>query len=225
VDGIAAIENRIATIQSSLAALRAQPVTSASSTARIGTTSSYTTSTSASAGDFASALATEVAHTTSTTTVAGTTSTAPVAGTTSTAPVAGYSGVQLDNARAVIAAGQRMGLSLRDQTIGVMTAMGESSLKVLDHGDKAGPDSRGLFQQRDNGAWGTLAQRMDPTASATSFFTALARVSGRDGMTPTQVAHTVQRNADPNHYTKYWDKAVAVVSSLTGATAGQITGR
>jgi hypothetical protein len=222
VDGIAAIESRIATIQSSLAALRPQPVTSSSATARTGATSSSSaaTTSSSTAAEFASALATEVAHTTSTApTVAGTSS------TTTTAPVAGYSGAQLDNAWAILAAGQRMGLSLRDQTIGVMTAMGESSLKVLDHGDKAGPDSRGLFQQRDNGAWGTLAQRMDPTASATSFFTALTRVSGRDGMTPTQVAHTVQRNADPNHYTKYWDEAVAVVSSLTGATAGQITGR
>ena len=118
-----------------------------------------------------------------------------------------------------------MGLSLRDQTIGVMTAMGESSLEVLDHGDTVGPDSRGLFQQRDNGAWGTLAQRMDPAASATSFFTALLRVGGRDAMAPTQVAHTVQRNADPQHYAKHWDNAVAVVSRLTGATAAQINGR
>jgi hypothetical protein len=215
VDGIAAIESRIAAIQGTLAALRPQQVVASSAAVRAGTTtsSSGTSATSSSAAQFASALATEVAHTAAATPI------------TSTGPVAGYSGVQLDNAKAIIGAGQRMGLSLRDQTIGVMTAMGESSLKVLDYGDKAGPDSRGLFQQRDNGAWGTLAQRMDPAASATSFFTALARVSGRDGMAPTQVAHTVQRNADPNHYTKYWDKAVAVVAGLTGASAAQITGR
>jgi hypothetical protein len=209
VDGIASIESRIASIQSTLAALRPQPVAASSATTRAGATTSSGVA-SSSASQFATALATEVASTTS---------------TTPTGAVAGYSGVQLDNAKAIIGAGQRMGLSLRDQAIGVMTAMGESSLKVVDHGDKAGPDSRGLFQQRDNGAWGTLAQRMDPTASATSFFTALGRVSGRDGMSPTQVAHAVQRNADPNHYTKYWDKAVAVVSSITGASAAQITGR
>ena len=45
-----------------------------------------------------------------------------------------------------------MVLSLRDQAIGVMTAMGEYSLQVLEYGDAAGPDSRGLFQQRANGA-------------------------------------------------------------------------
>jgi hypothetical protein len=208
VDGIAAIESRIGMIQSSIAALR--PQATAASATTTTSRSATASATSSSASQFASALATEVSSTTS---------------TTPTAPVAGYSGVQLDNARAIVGAGQRMGLSLRDQTIGVMTAMGESSLKALDYGDTAGPDSRGLFQQRDNGAWGTLAQRMDPAASATSFFTALQRVGGRDGMSPTQVAHTVQRNADPNHYAKYWDDAVAVVSRVTGATAAQITGR
>ncbi|WP_186816353.1 hypothetical protein [Cellulomonas aerilata] len=212
MDGIAGIENRIAMIQTSLAALRPQPtVTSVASTRAPGDAA-----TPSSATRFATALATEVSRTASTTAISS---------AAASAPVGGYSGVQLDNARAIVNAAQTMGLSSRDQAIGVMTAMGESSLQVLDHGDKAGPDSRGLFQQRDNGAWGTLAQRMDPAASATSFFTALDRVGGRDGMSPTQVAHTVQRNADPNHYAKHWDDAVAVVSRLTGATAAQITGR
>ncbi|QGQ18835.1 hypothetical protein GC089_05745 [Cellulomonas sp. JZ18] len=134
----------------------------------------------------------------------------------------GLTAEQVGNARAVVAAGAATGLSLRDQAIGVMTAMGESSLRVLDRGDAAGPDSRGLFQQRDNGAWGTYAERMDPTASATSFFRALARVGGRDAMAPTLVAHAVQRNADPQHYAKYWDQAVAVVARLTGATRAQV---
>ncbi|MEJ5913173.1 M23 family metallopeptidase [Pseudokineococcus sp. 1T1Z-3] len=138
-----------------------------------------------------------------------------------TGEVAGYSGEQLDNAAAIINAGAAMGLSQRDQTIGVMTAMGESGLRVLDYGDVAGPDSRGLFQQRDNGAWGSLADRMDPTRSATSFFRVLADVNGRDQMAPTRVANRVQRNADPDHYTRWWDPAVAVVAAL--ATANNAT--
>jgi len=137
----------------------------------------------------------------------------------SSAAVAGYSGDQVANAAAIVDAGRAMGLSERDVTIGVMTAMGESSLKVVDHGDAAGPDSRGLFQQRDNGAWGTYAERMDPTASATNFFNALAQIDGRDAMTPTAVAHAVQRNADPNHYQKYWAPAVEVVKTLTASQA------
>jgi murein DD-endopeptidase MepM/ murein hydrolase activator NlpD len=130
--------------------------------------------------------------------------------------VAGYSGQQLVNAALVINAGQALGLDTRAQTIGVMTAMGESSLLVLDRGDVAGPDSRGLFQQRDNGAWGTYADRMDPTTSATNFFTALAAVPGWATLSPTLAAHRVQRNADPFHYVPYWDPAVAVVTALAG---------
>ena len=136
------------------------------------------------------------------------------------ASVAGYGGEQLGNAAAIVNAGAALGLSVRDQTIGVMTAMGESGLRVLDFGDAVGPDSRGLFQQRDNGAWGTYEQRMNPAASATMFFQSLARIEGRDALPPTFVAHRVQRNADPYHYERYWDAAVAVVETLAGAGVG-----
>lgn len=158
----------------------------------------------------------------------GATGTAPGAtaplGTGALPAVDGFTAEQVGNAAAVVAAGQGMGLSLRDQAIGVMTAIGESSLRVLDRGDAVGPDSRGLFQQRDNGAWGTYAERMDPTASAQSFFRALQRVGGRDAMAPTLVAHTVQRNADPQHYARSWDSAVALVARLTGASPAQVAG-
>ncbi|MGK3958490.1 CHAP domain-containing protein [Arthrobacter sp. R4] len=128
--------------------------------------------------------------------------------------VAGYEGEQLKNAALVINAGKALGLSARGQTIGVMTAMGESGLRVLDYGDGPGPDSRGLFQQRDNGAWGSYADRMNPTTSATNFFTALQKVSGWEQLEPTTAAHRVQRNADPFHYQSYWAAAVEVVAAL-----------
>ncbi|NTW40842.1 MAG: M23 family metallopeptidase, partial [Cellulomonadaceae bacterium] len=142
----------------------------------------------------------------------------------SATPIAGYDHEQLVNAAAIIAAGKVLGLGVRDQTIGVMTAMGESSLRVLDSGDAAGPDSRGLFQQRDNGAWGTYADRMDPTISATNFFTAMMKITDRDSLEPTIVAHRTQRNADPYHYEKYWDAAVTVVEGLSGLDTGLSNG-
>lgn len=132
---------------------------------------------------------------------------------------AGWSGEQLVNAAAIITAGAGMDLSARDQTIGVMTAMGESTLEVIDRGDAAGPDSRGLFQQRANGAWGSYKDRMDPVRSAEMFFEKLADIKDRDDMKPTQVAHTVQRNADPYHYEPYWRDAKAVVEALSGVAA------
>jgi len=68
--------------------------------------------------------------------------------------ISGYGHDQLVNAAYVIQAGKDLNLSSRDQTIGVMTAMGESGLRVLNYGDAVGPDSRGLFQQRANGGGG-----------------------------------------------------------------------
>lgn len=131
----------------------------------------------------------------------------------------GWSGDQLVNAALIINAGSSLGLGQRDQTIGVMTAMGESSLVVVDHGDTVGPDSRGLFQQRATG-WGSYSCRMDATCSAQSFFRALMHVKNRRTLSPTIVAHTVQRNADPNHYARFWADAQKVVDGLAGRVAG-----
>jgi hypothetical protein len=131
-------------------------------------------------------------------------------------PVAGFSGEQLVNAAAIVNAAQALGLDTCAQVVGVMTAMGESSLRVLDRGDAAGPDSRGLFQQRDNGAWGSYADRMDPATSATNFFRALQEVPDWQALPPTIAAHRTQRNADPYHYERWWDAAVEVVGALAG---------
>ncbi|MGY1732382.1 hypothetical protein ACI798_12765 [Geodermatophilus sp. SYSU D01045] len=131
-------------------------------------------------------------------------------------PVAGYGAEQLANAAAIVNAAEALGLDTCAQVIGVMTAMGESSLLVLDRGDAAGPDSRGLFQQRDNGAWGSYEDRMDPATSATNFFLALQEVPDWQSLPPTIAAHRTQRNADPFHYQRWWDDAVEVVGALAG---------
>ncbi len=138
--------------------------------------------------------------------------------------IAGYDRDQLTNAAYIAQAGRALGLGVRDQTIGVMTAIGESSLRVLDYGDTAGPDSRGLFQQRGNGTWGSYQDRMDPYVSSTNFFTAMIRIEARDTLEPTIVAHRTQRNADPYHYAKYWDAAVAIVEGLADVDTGLNTG-
>lgn len=126
-----------------------------------------------------------------------------------------YQGVQLVNAGYVITAGQALGLDSWTITVGVMTTMGESGLRVLDRGDAQGPDSRGLWQQRDNGAWGTLADRMDPTISSTNAFTALVAVPGYRDLAPTIAAHRLQHNSNANYYAPFWPDAVKVVAALT----------
>ena len=129
--------------------------------------------------------------------------------------VEGYTEEQLKNAAAIMSAGNALNLSVKGQMISVMVSLGESGLRVLDYGDGPGPDSRGLFQQRDNGAWGSYADRMDPTTSATNFIKALQKVEGWELLEPTLAGNKVQRNADPYHYQKYWPEAVKLVQALS----------
>jgi murein DD-endopeptidase MepM/ murein hydrolase activator NlpD len=152
----------------------------------------------------------------------GTSVVVDVAGVPTAVTAAGvtYNREQLVNAAHIIRAGADLGVSAHGQTIGVMTAIGESTLRVLAYGDLVGPDSRGLFQQRANGAWGSYADRMDPYISATNFFRALVEVSGWETLAPTIAAHRTQRNADPYHYERFWDDAVAIVEALAGVDLG-----
>ncbi|MBD8104749.1 M23 family metallopeptidase [Plantibacter sp. CFBP 8775] len=143
--------------------------------------------------------------------------------------IAGYNAEQLINAAYIMNAATAMGLSVRAQQVAVMTAMGESSLRNIDHGDDAiNPDgtmntSKCLFQQQDG--WGSLADRCDPQRSATLFLERLVTVPGWETMDPSTAAHTVQVNADPNHYTKWWKDAVDVVDTLNGAAAPGSSGK
>jgi hypothetical protein len=145
-------------------------------------------------------------------------------------PTSVYDDEQLGNAASILAAGRDLGLSVRDQTIGVMTAMGESSLRNLDYGDwetdgVTNPDgsrttSIGLFQQQDG--WGSREERLDPYTAATLFYRAMiVRVPDpqRQELDPTLVAHLTQVNRDPEHYARYWESAVRVVERLTGGGA------
>ena len=88
--------------------------------------------------------------------------------------VDGYSQEQLKNAAAIMGAGKALDLSVKGQMISVMVCPGGVGAACPGPRRRAGPDSRGLFQQRDNGAWGSYADRMDPTISATNFIKALA---------------------------------------------------
>jgi hypothetical protein len=145
---------------------------------------------------------------------AGTTAAAPTAAAHK--PVDGYAGDQLANAAAIINAGAALRVPSAGITIGVMVAMGESGLRNLTYGDSAGPDSRGLFQQRDN--WGTLADRLNPSTAAAAFFRRLLTVQGWQSMAPTLAAHAVQGNAVAGYYTPFWAAATAVVTALTGGS-------
>lgn len=136
---------------------------------------------------------------------------------------------QTTNAALIADVARAMGLPERAALLGVMCAIGESSLVNIDYGDwetngVRNPDgtptsSIGLFQQQS--WWGSVADRMDPLYSAWAFFNALTKVKGWEGMAPTLAIHRVQINADPNHYARFESAARAV---LADAAAGRAKG-
>ena len=138
-----------------------------------------------------------------------------------------FEGEQLVNAAEVMNAATAAGLPQRAQFIGVMTAIGESSLRNLTYGDDilgvTNPDgsatsSIGLFQQQ--AWWGSTAIRLDPYRSALLFFDRLGAVPGWETLAPTAAAHAVQHNADADHYTRFFEPAVRIVQALTIAAGG-----
>ncbi|KDA04572.1 peptidase M23 [Microbacterium sp. CH12i] len=139
-------------------------------------------------------------------------------------PIAGWEHEQLVNAAHIVIAAKAMNLDGRAQVIGVMTAMGESSLISIDYGDwetggVRNPDgtptsSIGLFQQQT--WWGSVEDRMSPQKSANLFFQALVKVDGWATLQPTIAAHRVQGNTNPYHYQQFFDDATEIVSTLTG---------
>lgn len=125
---------------------------------------------------------------------------------------------QLANAMAIVNTGRSMRLTDRDIMIGLMTALQESSLRNVGHGDSYGPDSRGLFQQRSS--WGSERDRMDPNTSARLFFNALLKVGDRNTLHPSIAAQRVQRSRYPMAYAKWQDEAQSILSMLGGAMGG-----
>lgn len=125
---------------------------------------------------------------------------------------------QIDNARTIIAVGRGGGMTDDAITIALMTAMQESSLRNLDHGDR---DSLGLFQQRPSQGWGTPDQVRDPVWAAKSFYgindrgtnPGLVHIRGWESMTPTAAAQAVQRSAYPDAYAQWEGLAAELLST------------
>lgn len=125
---------------------------------------------------------------------------------------------QRRNAKTIIEVGQKLKVPTRGLIVAIATAMQESTLHNLDHGDR---DSVGLFQQRS--AWGTFAQRTDPAQAAEMFYTGghagqrgLLDISGWQLMTIAGAAQAVQVSAFPSAYARWEPLATKVVDQVTG---------
>lgn len=145
-----------------------------------------------------------------------------VAACTATAGGSPYrmSAAQADNAALIAAVSVRRGLPARAATIALATAIQESKLNNLDHGDR---DSLGLFQQRPSQGWGTPEQVTDPVFATNAFYDRLVKVPDYAAMPITQAAQAVQRSAFPDAYGDHEASARAFASALTGWSPATLT--
>ncbi|UUU38728.1 C40 family peptidase [Streptomyces sp. NBC_00162] len=124
---------------------------------------------------------------------------------------------QIPNAKAIQATGVAMRVPVRGQIVALATALQESGLRNLDHGDR---DSLGLFQQRPSQGWGTPEQVRDPVYASTKFYEGLLEVSGWESMPVTQAAQAVQASGFPDAYAK-WEPLATALQKAISATLPQ----
>ncbi len=98
------------------------------------------------------------------------------------------------NAATIIGVAMSRKLPPRASIIAIATAMQESGLHNVTHGDAAGPDSLGLFQQR--ASWSPASVRLYPAGAAGLFFDALVKVGSWETRPLADVAHEVQKFQD-----------------------------
>lgn len=153
--------------------------------------------------------------------------------------VGSYNKKALTNAAVIMNIAQQEGLPQKAQLIGVMTAIGESTLGTNPGTEKPNGDGdAGLFQQRQYDGWyGNLEQVNDPVYASKAFFNGvtakkkgdygsvgggkgfghipgLKDIKGWEDMEPTLAANRVQRNADPYHYAKFESDAKKIIEAL-----------
>jgi hypothetical protein len=149
---------------------------------------------------------------------------------------------QLTRAATVIAVGASERIPARGQLIAVMTAVTESSLRVLSNvgaypqsgqlpndGDGDDHDSLGVFQQRPAAGWGSVENLMDPVWSSRAFYggpsgpthgspRGLLDIDGWQEMDPGTAAQAVQVSAYPDRYAVNQPIAQKTLSVLSGVS-------
>lgn len=121
---------------------------------------------------------------------------------------------QIHHAKIIDGVAQERGLPGRASLIAFMTALQESGLQNLNHGDR---DSLGLFQQRPSQGWGTPTEITNPPRSAGLFFggnpgrpPGLVDIPVWQMLEPGRAAQSVQRSAHPELYASRRGQAEAV---------------
>ncbi|OEU96994.1 hypothetical protein [Streptomyces nanshensis] len=123
---------------------------------------------------------------------------------------------QAANAATIAAVASQRRLPERAVTIALATAMQESALRNIEHGDR---DSLGLFQQRPSQGWGSERQIQDPVYASGKFYEHLVQIPGYSRLPLTVAAQRVQRSGYPQAYAKHETNAALLTAALTGRRA------
>ena len=120
---------------------------------------------------------------------------------------------QQQNVATIVSGTEARHLPERAAVIAVATAIQESGLRNLDHGDR---DSLGLFQQRPSQGWGSPAQVLDPAYATRQFLNHLVAVPSWQVRPLCEVAQAVQRSSDTpgDLYARWEGLAIQVVGGL-----------
>lgn len=108
-----------------------------------------------------------------------------------------WSGEQMTNAQTITSVVQQQRLPKRAAVIALSTALVESRLQNLGHGDR---DSLGLFQQRPSAGWGSPEQITNPVYATGTFLEHLVQLDGWHSMPPGTAQQKVQASAFPGRY-------------------------
>jgi hypothetical protein len=127
---------------------------------------------------------------------------------------------QADSAALISAISVRRTLPARAATIAIATALRESRLSNISHGDR---DSVGLFQQRPSQGWGSREQILDPVYSTNAFYDALIKIAGYQALPITDAAQRVQRSGFPQAYAQHETQARSWASALAGYSPAALT--
>lgn len=137
-------------------------------------------------------------------------------------------------ADAIIKEGRRRGITDKGIKIALATALVESGMQM--YANPADPasmqmphdavgydhDSVGLFQQRNNGAWGSTADRMDPAKSAGMFYDQLVKADYNTGDAGAH-AQRVQKSAFPGRYAQKMSEAQSMLDNYNQSAGLRVT--
>lgn len=133
--------------------------------------------------------------------------------TSSAVSVVDLDAEQTANGRAIVQTVLQRDLPARAAVLAVATALQESSLRNLRHGDQ---DSLGLFQQRPSQDWGTPIQVLDPVHATHAYLDRLVEVPRWRVRPLTRVAQAVQLSAHPDAYARWERTASQFVDAVLG---------